>query len=77
MQCANAVLEEAMESHISTPIPENLGNHILVVGYDGHCLAQYICAFRKLQPDVSGGGGFMYVYSIGIGRQPAHPMSSI
>ncbi len=62
-----------MRSHISTPIPENVRNHILVVGYDGHSLAQYICAFRKLQPDVSGGGGFTYVYS--IGRRPAHPMS--
>ncbi len=57
MQGANKVLEEAMKSH-STSVPSNLSKHVVVIGYDGHCIAQYIYAFRKLQPHVS---GFIYV----------------
>ncbi len=52
IQSANAVLEEAMKSH-STPIPGYLTKHVVVVGYDGHCIAQYIHAFRKLKSNVS------------------------
>ncbi len=56
-QSANKVLVEAMMSR-STSVPGNLRKHIVVIGYDSHCIAQYVHAFRKLEPHVS---GFTYV----------------